>query len=222
MDPRLNGKAADVLRTREVFVADQLRQAILRGDLQPGEKLDQMSIANRFGVSRSPVRVALTVLAGEGLVENHPHRGSVVAELSPEEIDEIYCIRSILEGRAAGLAAASLSTEHLAALQTILEALDQTTDLDHWLELNNRFHYALYESASGPRVLSLIVGLRNTAVPYVRSFIATSEHMATGQASHWRILEACIARDAGRAQREVEEHLDSVRKGVLEHMELRS
>jgi DNA-binding GntR family transcriptional regulator len=216
----LGANAGDVLRTREVFVADRLRQAILRGDLRPGEKLDQKTIADLLGVSRSPLRVALTVLAGEGLVEIHPHRGSTVAELSPEELEEVYCIRGILEGRAAGLAASKLSTERLASLQAILDELDEMTDLDDWLELNNRFHYALYESTSGPRLLSLIESLRNTAVPYVRSFIASSEHMKIGQASHWRILEACIARDATCAQREMEEHLDSVCKGVLKYMEL--
>jgi DNA-binding GntR family transcriptional regulator len=86
------------IQTREDFVIDELREAIVRGHFKPGEKLDQEEIAELLNVSRIPVRQALRTLTAEGLVKMYPHRGAVVAELSREELEEIYFLRGVLEG----------------------------------------------------------------------------------------------------------------------------
>lgn len=211
--------SANVLQTRGGFVADKLREAILRGHLKPGEKLDQNEIAGLLNVSRSPVREALRTLAAEGLVEVVPHRGAVVAELSPAELEEIYFIRGILEGMAARLAAPKVDSERIAALQTILEELEQTTNLDRWLELNRRFHHTIYKVANRPRLLSIIKNLRDTSTPYIRQYIASSEHMDEAKISHRHIFEACANRDGVLAQQETEKHLKAVSEGVLVYFE---
>lgn len=208
-----------VFQTREEFVTDKLREAILRGYLKPGQKLDQNEVAELLNVSRSPVRDALRTLATEGLVEVFPHRGAVVAELSPEELEEIYFIRGVLEGLAARLAAPKMDSERIAALQSVLVKLSATTDLDRWLELNLRFHNLIYQAANRPRLLSIIENLRNTSAPYIRQYIDSSEHMEEAKISHQRILKACAARDAELAQQETEKHLKAVCEGVLVFME---
>jgi DNA-binding GntR family transcriptional regulator len=214
----LKRQAARIPKTREEFVVESLREGILAGELEPGEKLDQQTIAELLGVSRSPVRVALRMLAVEGLVEMHPHQGAAVAEMSSGELRETYDIRGILEGRAAKKAVSKLDDEHLAAMEAILEQLDETTDLDEWIKLNNRFHCALYEVVNQPRLFSLLRRLRNSTAPYARQYVASSEHMREARADHHRILEACMQRDGSRAQRETQKHLESVGKSVVKHM----
>jgi DNA-binding GntR family transcriptional regulator len=83
---RLSFDPASQPRTREEFAADRLREAIFRGELEPGERLDEHALAELWGVSRTPVRSAIRILAAESLVELHPHRGAVVNELSPDEL----------------------------------------------------------------------------------------------------------------------------------------
>ncbi len=181
-----------VLQTRDGYVADRLREAILRGQLKPGQKLDQNELAELLNVSRSPVREALRTLAAEGLVEVYPHRGAVVAELSPEEFEEISIIRVVLEGMAARLAAPHIDDERIALLTDVLAELENTTDLDRWVELNRRFHNTIYQAVHRPRLLSFIENLRITMTPYIRQYIASEEHLNAARIGHRRILEACI------------------------------
>jgi DNA-binding GntR family transcriptional regulator len=203
------------VQTREDFVIDELREAIVRGHFKPGEKLDQEEIAELLNVSRIPVRQALRTLTAEGLVKMYPHRGATVAELSREELEEIYFLRGVLEGVAARLAAPRMDEAHIAKLQAILEKIDQLNDLDEWLDLNREFHNTIYEVINRPRLLEMIESLRNTSAPYIRDYIASPEYFEVTRLSHRRILEACINRDGILAQQETQKHLKVVGEGVL-------
>lgn len=207
------------VQTREDFVIDELREAIVRGHFKPGEKLDQEEIAELLNVSRIPVRQALRTLTAEGLVKMYPHRGAVVAELSREEVEEIYFIRGVLEGVAARLAAPKMDDERIAQLEAILEKMDQTTDLDEWLDLNHDFHNTIYQVINRPRLLLLIESLRNTAAPYTRDYIASDEYREATRLGHRRILEACINRDGPLAQEETQKHLMVVCEGTLVYVD---
>ena len=211
--------AARIFQTRDEFVADRIREAILSGYLKPGQKLDQNEIAELLNVSRSPVREALRRLAAEGLVRMYPHRGAVVAELSPEELEEIYFIRGVLEGLAARLAAPRMDDDRIATLRAILEELESVSDPDRWLELNRRFHHTIYQAANRPRLLSIIENLRNTSAPYILQYIASSHHMEEARESHRHILEACEKRDGPLAEEETRKHLKAVCDGVLVYVE---
>lgn len=210
--------AARVLKTRDEFVADRLREAILRGRLKPGQRLEENEIADFLNVSRSPVREALRTLAAEGLIEVYPHRGAVVAEISPEELEEIYFLRGVLEGMAARLAAPKMDADQIAKLQAILEELNEATDPDRWLDLNRAFHATIYLAANRPRLFSITENLRNTSAPYIRQYIATPEHLEAARISHRRILEACQEQNGVLAQQETQEHLKAVYDGVLVYM----
>lgn len=204
-----------VVQTREDFVIDELREAIVRGHFKPGEKLDQEEIAELLNVSRIPVRQALRTLTAEGLVKMYPHRGATVAELSREELEEIYFLRGVLEGVAARLAAPKMDDARIAKLQAILKKIDQLTDLDQWLDLNREFHNTIYEVINRPRLLEMIESLRNTSAPYIRDYIASPEYLEVTRLSHRRILEACINRDGILAQQETQKHLRVVGEGAL-------
>lgn len=205
----------EALKTRETYVAGKLRQAILRGQLKPGQRLDQNEIAEVLHVSRSPVREALRTLAAEGLVEVYPHRGAVVAELSTGELEEVYAIRAVLEGMAARMAAPHMDERRLAALEHILAQLNVTEDLDEWVTHNRRFHHTIYGAVHRPRLMALIENLRNTSAPYIRNFVASPKHRHAARESHQRIFEACLARDGVAAQKATQKHLKAVCQGVV-------
>ncbi len=194
---------------------DRLRDAILRGNFKPGQKLDQDEIADVLKVSRSPIREALRTLAGEGLVEVIPHRGAVVAEISLAELEEILTLRGVLEGMAARLAVRQLDDERIKTMQVILKELKRATDLDEWLELNHKFHRTIYQAANRPRLLSLIDNLRNTVTPYIRQFIASTEHMKEAADSHQLIFDACVKRDPKRVEQETQKHLAATLEGIV-------
>jgi DNA-binding GntR family transcriptional regulator len=206
-------------RTREEFVADRLREAILRGGLEPGQRLDENALAQVWGVSRTPVRSAIRVLAAESLVELHPHRGAVVSELSRGELEDVYLIRGMLEGMAARLAVPNVDEERLAVLQTILAEMENAPDADVWMALNNRFHHTIYQAANRPRMLSIIEYVRNIATPYIRQFIDAPEHMESSRRDHRRILDACASADGERAEAEIRKHLQEVCEANLEYVE---
>jgi DNA-binding GntR family transcriptional regulator len=201
--------------TLEQFVVDSLREAILRGDLVPGQRLDQEELATQLNVSRSPVRIALRTLHTEGLVQLLPHRGAMVAELSIEELEDIYHIRGILEGMIIRSAVPKCSSAELALCRQLLEDMEKPIDPDRWVQLNGEFHRTIYRTAGRRRLLSIIDSLRNASALYVHDYIATDEHLHSACASHRRILEAIETGDSLRAQEETEKHLQEVAKGVI-------
>ena len=215
----LMGGFADFPQTREEYVASRLRDAILRGDLAPGERLDENALAATLGVSRTPIRSALRVLAAESLVELHPHRGAIVNELSPDELNEVYLVRVILEGTAARLAAPNMDEERIAILEELASEMETVTDPDHWLSLNNQFHATIYQAANRPRMISIIDYVRNISAPYIRQFIEVREHMDSSREDHRRIIEACKLRDGKLAEQELKKHLQDVAQANVEFVE---
>jgi DNA-binding GntR family transcriptional regulator len=207
--------AAVPMLTREEYVAKVLREAILRSEIKPGERLDQTKIAEQFRVSRTPVRNALLILSNEGLVEMTPHAGAMVSEMQPEEIEELYFIRGVLEGIAARLAVESITDEDLALLEKLLEDLDTTDNLDRWIGYNKQFHFQLYSAARRPRLLSLIASIHDLTLPYSRRYIGSEDHRRIASAGHHRIFEACQQRNGPLVEAAVKEHHEAVCKGVL-------
>ena len=119
---------------------------------------------------------------------------------------------------AARLAAPHIDDERIALLKDILVELDNTTDLDQWVELNRRFHNTIYQAVHRPRLLSFIENLRITMTPYIRQYIASADHLNTARIGHRHILEACINRDEKLAQEETERHLKDVYEEALKYL----
>lgn len=208
--------AQEALPTRDELVAEALRKAILRGELSPGQKLDQNTIARHLNVSRSPVREALKTLAAEGLVDVQPHRTATVTELSLVGLQEIYDIRQVLEGLAARRAAPLLDDARIQRLELLLARLDAISTPSEWMDANNAFHTTIYEAAPRPRLLSMIAILRNTIGPYVRQYIATEDHLQVASHEHHAIVEACRARDGERAEAAVKVHIGTAAEFALD------
>src|SRR3990170_7285079 len=134
-------------KTKQDLVYEDLRGRIIRGEFRPGERLLAGHLAKRLGASAVPIREALLRLRAEGFVSIEPHVGFRVTELSAEEINEIFTIRSVIEGFAARLAAPMMPTAVIRQLENMLNEMDRSVEggeLDRFSDLNFRFHRTIY------------------------------------------------------------------------------
>lgn len=202
-------------KTASTELAERLRAEILRGTLEPGTRLRQRDVAERFDTSTTPVREAFALLQAEGLLRVDPHRGAIVSRPTIEEVRESFEIREALEVLAIERAIPKLTGDRISELEAILRRMRKTRDQDEWIGLNNRFHLLIYEAAEMPRLLSMIDSLRDAAAPYFNMALDTKPRSRKVDAEHQEILAACKRRDVERARRAVRAHLESTIEGLL-------
>ncbi len=204
---RLAERARPRLRTASAFVEAVLRDAILDGLLPAGEPLRQEELAAAFGVSRMPVREALRQLEAQALVEFHPHRGAVVAEISAADNADLGAIRAALEPMALRLSLPALTAADLALAEELVAEMDGDADPGRMGELNRRFHMTLYARAARPRLLALVEQHLVAADRYLRFQSAALGYNPRSQDEHRALLAACRAGDAATACRLVADHV---------------
>jgi DNA-binding GntR family transcriptional regulator len=206
------GSSPDVrFRTKQEYVYQSLRSAIMRGELPPGQRLVIDEIARRLEVSAIPIREALQSLQAEGLVVSAPHVGATVASISQDEIHEVFAIMEGLETVAVREAAARLTDEQGEGLRTIVTDMDGTVDrreFERWAEMNGRLHRSIGEVAAMPllremtdRALSRWERLRRH---YFQGVLVPRVEQA--QREHRELLAALVARDPDEAERVVRAH----------------
>jgi DNA-binding GntR family transcriptional regulator len=202
-------RLADVAhRTAQERVEEVLRQAILGGELSPGEPLVLDDLSAQLGVSRTPIREAMRALASEGLIDMDSFRSATVHTPSLEEAREIYDLRLVLDPIAVRRAVARIKPEELATAQAIHETMLGTDDLGEWVDANREFHRVLQQAARSDRLISIIDGLRNSAAMQVAlSLKAENSQVTQANADHEKILQAFRDRDADAAVRLTEDHL---------------
>lgn len=172
-------------------IATDLRNSILQGSLKSEQKLNQNEIAERYGVSKIPVREALSHLQAEGLITFHTNRGAFVSRLSSREVDEIYVMRIALERAALERAIPHLTVAEMAHAEEILTTIDMERNAAHWGELNWEFHAVLYAPADLPRLMDTLKVLHANVARYLVLYLAGMDYQEQSQAEHRRILEAC-------------------------------
>jgi len=203
------GTAHQPLRS---MVRDELRRLVITGELAPGTRIVEDRLAERLGVSRNPVREALQALAGEGFVELLPRRGAVVAQLTAEEAEDLFDVRSVLEPLAARLAARRADAEGVARLRAVLASARQATDeqdLDLLASYNTDFHSLVVE-LSGNDYLGLLVAPMARRVQWVfRTSAATrAPHSWT---EHEDLLKAIACGDEDLAEAVARAHVAAAR-----------
>lgn len=200
--PPFSGGMPAVVSVEEA-VTGALRNAILRGDLVPGQRLLQEQLADRFGVSRIPLRDALRRLESEGLVRSDPRHGAYVAELSVADVREIYELRELLEARCMRSAVRALTDEQAEAIIAMSEAMDRPSVTPEEGRARRRaFYAALYAHGGKPRMLELILRLRDDVHRYhVLKKVGESLH------AHDELRDCIRRRDAGGAAARIAEHL---------------
>jgi DNA-binding GntR family transcriptional regulator len=192
-------ESPDDYKTRTQIIFDTLRREIMLGTLMLGDELTQDQLADRFRVSRIPVREALRMLAMERLVELRPHRKAIVRKYSSTEIEDIFLIRSLLEPKAAAMACGNVGAGDLEELRRMLGAMEVLTrpeDLGRYLELNRAFHMVLYRLA-GSRILeTLIEHYIDQSSRFIHIYLKATDTFGKAHAEHVEIYRACEARDA--------------------------
>lgn len=195
-------------QTAHEFVRGVLRRAILNGELQGGTRLVQAEIAAMLDVSTTPVREALRDLATEGLVQFDPHRGAIVAELSVDDVHDIYEIRMVLEPLAMRQAVPHLSDALLDRLRGLHRTMLDEPHAADWVDRNRVFHMAVYETAASPRLAAIIRNLQDASVMYIGASLKDKPTLRDeANHDHADILAALESRDADAAVVALTEHL---------------
>jgi DNA-binding GntR family transcriptional regulator len=203
-------------------IADRLRDRILSNDLPEGYQLRQEAVAEEYSVSRMPVREALRQLEAQGLVVFHPHRGAVVSRLKPAEIEELYDLRALIETdlvrRATPLATPADHRASEAALQAS-EAIYDQRDVGRWVELNWRFHEALYRPANRERSLAIARTLNFNTDRYIRLQLSlTGRSIERTKQEHRDLFEAYRTGDGEEAARHLHDHLVHARDALMSRL----
>lgn len=197
------------------LVREQLREAIISGELVSGAKLSQDELAARFGTSRIPVREALRQLEAEGLVTLYPNKGAVVATLSLADVLEIMEIRIALECRALQLAIPNMIDADLDGAEELLKRYDAEPEPAKWSEMNWRFHEALYSPCNHSRLVALIEANFGHVNRFMRVQISKTVGREGPQRDHHNILNACREGDVEKSVKLLEKHLLGTQKALM-------
>jgi DNA-binding GntR family transcriptional regulator len=194
------------------WLANELRQQIRSGELPGGTHLRQTQVAERFGVSSTPVREAFALLQRAGILTSAPHKGVFVASPSLDDLRENYEIRIRLEAHATATAVPGLTVADLAELRRLLDELAPLSledEYQRYYELNEAFHDTIYAAANRPRLLALIGQLRDEPASFLGLYGRPPLHLDArrSNAQHEAVYEACVSGDADRAAEAMADHL---------------
>jgi DNA-binding GntR family transcriptional regulator len=204
------------------YVFENLKQAIVRGDFSPGNRLVESRIAEAMGISRTPVREAIHKLEREGLIKKLPQGGFYVLNLTREEIEETFGIRSVLESYAARLAAINHQKEELEPVEEKIGEFQyflNRGEMGTLLKINTEFHNLLYAMSRSPKLIKMINDLQDQIYRF-RKIILNIETMAkTSNDDHRQMLSAMKTRDADRVETLVRQHILRGQRIVLKELE---
>jgi DNA-binding GntR family transcriptional regulator len=203
-------------RTRQI--AEQLKQLIYAGEFKAGDRLNEAALAVRMGTSRGPIREAIRILAGTGLVTPVVNRGVFVRQVSIRELLEIYELRALVFGFAAQRAAENITDAHRAHFESLLQAMDaaaQADDSDLYYELNVQFHAAILQLSNSQRAHQLYDSYVKELHLYRRQNFNAPGNMRRSNVEHRRLYEAISKGNASKAKQYAEEHIQAGRQRLL-------
>ena len=198
-------------RALYVEVAELLRQRIFLRELEPGSWIDELKIAEEYGISRTPLREALKVLAAEGLVTMKVRRGAYVTEVSAQDLSDVYHLLSLLESDAAGVVAAKATKAELAELLTLHAALEDAAkagmaNADAFFAVNEQFHMRLLEIANNRWRDQMVADLRKVMKLNRHNSLLKAGRMEESLVEHRAVMAALTARDAAATALRMREH----------------
>lgn len=189
---------------------DEIENGIVTGELEPGERLDEVQLATRFGVSRTPIREALMQLSAIGLVEIRPRRGAVVVDPAPQRVFEMFEVMSELEGVAGALAARRHTDEDREALVSAhrkCQAAAVSDDTDRYYYDNELFHRAIYAASHSGFLEEQCTVLHRRLRPYRRLQLRVRNRMKVSLKEHGDVVDAILAGDANAARELLRGHV---------------
>lgn len=188
-------------------VAELLRQRIFRRELEPGSWIDELKIAEEYGISRTPLREALKVLAAEGLVTMKVRRGAYVTEVSEKDLADVYHLLALLESDAAGVVAERLTDDQKGELQALHNELEAAVnDRDRFFAVNERFHLRLLELADNRWRLQMVQDLRKVMKLNRHNSLFKTGRLQESLQEHRAIMAPLLGRDAALTRQRMQEH----------------
>ena len=195
-------------------VAELLRQRIFNHELEPGSWIDELKIAQDYGISRTPMREALKVLATEGLVTMKVRRGAYVTEVSERDLADVYHLLSLLESDAAGVVAQRATDAQMAELQALHQDLEdavrpEQVDRERFFEINERFHMRLLEIADNRWRNQMVADLRKVMKLNRHNSLLKAGRIQESLNEHRAIMAALLARDTPLCTQRMQEHFEN-------------
>jgi DNA-binding GntR family transcriptional regulator len=213
---------APLSRTASATAADLIRQAIVEGRVAPGQRLKEEELAQELGISRTPIREALHLLQAEGLVEAAPNRGATVRAYELGDLEDMYELRALLEGLAAGRAAARVTEAHLDDLRAScsrFERLVGGSDLMALVKENAFFHETILGAAGSERLTGMVRQVVAMPLTYKSYIWYSPTQVAASFHYHRQLTHALERRDAQRAELIMREHVYEARDVLVQHVE---
>jgi DNA-binding GntR family transcriptional regulator len=189
---------------------ESIEEEIATGKLPPGTHLDEIELAERFGVSRTPIRETLSLLAGEGLVEIRPRKGAVVAHVTPQKLIEMFEVMAELEAMCARLAARRITEKELQALSSAHQACMSASELkdsDAYFYANEKFHQTIYAAAHNQFLLEQASSLQRRLRPFRRLQLRVRHRLQNSLREHQGILNAISEGNVGEAAERMQGHV---------------
>jgi DNA-binding GntR family transcriptional regulator len=202
-------------RTLAVNVTSSLRAAIQSGLLPDGIELNQVALAEHFGVSRVPIREAMRALEAEGWISARAHHRAVVQAVSPERVEQIFALRALLEAHCLGGAVRTMDSKRINRLYAICDKMDMLTDHSAWLVANRQFHRTLLESPGSNLAIELVEQLTSQVERYLRLRGGGPMRESQAGAEHRAILKAVARRDTRKARYLIRRHIGNTKHLVL-------
>jgi DNA-binding GntR family transcriptional regulator len=206
-------------------VFENLKQAIIKGQVAPGDRLVESRIAEAMDISRTPVREAIHKLEREGLLKRLPRGGFTVVSLTREDIEETFGIRCVLESYAARLAAINHREEELKPLEEKIREFQKCLDkgrMDDLPRINTSFHNLLYGLCRSPKLIKMISDLRDQIYRFRRIILNVESMAKVSNQDHRLMLEAMRNRDLAKVETLVQEHIMRGKEIVQKEFEKRS
>ena len=204
--------SAQSLAPRALYeeVAELLRQRIFRRELEPGSWIDELKIAEEYGISRTPLREALKVLAAEGLVTMKMRRGAYVTELSEKDLADVYHLLALLEADAAGVVAERATADEIGTLQALHDELEAAVDdRDRFFSLNEQFHMRVLELARNRWREQMVADLRKVMKLNRHNSLLKSGRIQESLAEHRAIVAALAQRNPALTVQRMREHFQN-------------
>lgn len=210
MEPNFEVNMNEYLPLRDV-VFNTLRQAILRGELKPGERLMEIQLANKLGVSRTPIREAIRKLELEGLVLMIPRKGAEVAEITEKNLMDVLEVRKALEELAVELACDRISEEQIEELRVAareFQRVSKSGDVTRIAEADVKFHDVIFMATDNQRLISLLNNLREQMYRFRVEYLKQKEYYPKLMEEHQQIIETIEKRDKKGACGIIGKHID--------------
>ncbi len=198
-------------------VFNTLRDAILKGELEPGERLMEIHLANKLGVSRTPIREAIRMLENEGLAVTVPRKGAQVAKMTEKDLEDVLEIRDALDGLAVECACSRMTEDDFKALEHAMEVfLDATKhgEVRAIVEADEEFHNVIYKSTKNPKLMNIVANIKEQMYRYRYEYIKGNNDFSHIVDEHEKILDGLRRQDVKFVKEIMHTHLDNQISGV--------